>query len=71
MPPSTILNKPLDPTLRAALAYWPEKDHRIYSAAELKALLADCGFSAVTVYGALTGAPYDVNAQRLIALAVK
>jgi SAM-dependent methyltransferase len=45
--------------------------HRIYSAAELKTLLLDCGFSEVKVYGDFTGVPYDQNARRLIAIAFK
>ncbi len=40
--------------------------HRLYSAAELSALLKDCGFNSVFVYGDLTGAPYDDKAKRLI-----
>ncbi len=45
--------------------------HRIYSAAELTGLLKDCGFSSVRIYGDLTGADYDHNAKRLIAVAKK
>ncbi len=45
--------------------------HRIYSAAELKALLKDCGFSDVNVFGDLTGIPYDQNAHRLVVSACK
>jgi ubiquinone/menaquinone biosynthesis C-methylase UbiE len=45
--------------------------HRLYSAAELTALLKDCGFSSVKVYGDLAGADYDNNAKRLIAVAKK
>ena len=43
--------------------------HRIYSAAELSALLKECGFAAVDIYGDLDGAPYDQNAKRLVAVA--
>jgi SAM-dependent methyltransferase len=43
--------------------------HRIYSAAELKALLMGEGFGEVRVFGDLAGAPYDQNAMRLVALA--
>ena len=42
--------------------------HRIYSAAELKALLRAGGFGEVTIFGDLDGAGYDQNAQRLVAL---
>jgi cyclopropane fatty-acyl-phospholipid synthase-like methyltransferase len=45
--------------------------HRIYSAVELSNLLTDCGFSSVSIYGDLTGADYDHNAKRLIAVARK
>ncbi len=48
-----------------------EFSHRIYSAAELKELLLECGFSRVTVYGGFDGRPYDTNAQRLITIAEK
>ena len=44
---------------------------RLYSASELIALLKDCGFSAVDIYGSLTGDPYDHKAQRLVAAARK
>jgi SAM-dependent methyltransferase len=44
---------------------------RQYSAAELSGLLKDAGFEAVDVYGDLTGAPYDMAARRLIAVAHK
>ena len=46
-------------------------DHRIYSAVELSGLLEACGFSSVSIYGDLTGADYDHNAKRLIAVAIK
>ncbi|HEX9896511.1 MAG TPA: class I SAM-dependent methyltransferase [Dehalococcoidales bacterium] len=45
--------------------------HRIYSAAELKALLTSCGFSEVKVYGDFAGSPYDQNAKRLVVVAKK
>lgn len=45
--------------------------HRIYSAAEITALLKDCGFRQVKIYGDLAGADYDHNAKRLIAVAKK
>lgn len=44
---------------------------RLYSAAELAALLRDTGFGSVAVFGDLAGAPYDQNAKRLIAVARK
>ena len=44
---------------------------RLYSGAELKALILDCGFEVVELFGNLAGAPYDHNADRLIAVAKK
>ena len=44
---------------------------RIYSAAELAALLTDAGFSAVDAYGGLDGTPYDHHARRLVVVARK
>jgi SAM-dependent methyltransferase len=43
--------------------------HRLYSAVELSALLADVGFTSVAVYGDLDGAPYDHTARRLVVVA--
>jgi SAM-dependent methyltransferase len=45
--------------------------HRLYSAAELTALLRDCGFQRVHTYGNLAGAPYDHQAERLVVVAHK
>jgi SAM-dependent methyltransferase len=45
--------------------------HRLYSAAELTALLRDCGFQEVRTYGNLAGAPYDHQAERLVVVAHK
>jgi len=45
--------------------------HRLYSATELAALLSDCGFKAIDVYGDLTGTPYDHTAKRLVVVAHK
>ena len=43
----------------------------IFSALELKGLLADAGFNEVAIYGSFDGVPYDSNATRLIAVAKK
>jgi SAM-dependent methyltransferase len=43
----------------------------IYSAAEMRSLIEKAGFSRVTCYGSLDGAPYDQRATGLIAVAVK
>lgn len=45
--------------------------HRLYSAVELIDLLTQSGFSDVKVYGDIKGRPYDADASRLIAVAVK
>ncbi len=44
---------------------------RIYSAVELTTLLKESGFRSVSVYGHLTGDPYDHTAKRLVAVAQK
>jgi hypothetical protein len=44
---------------------------RLYSGSELAAVLERAGFSPVALYGSLKATPYDQNAQRLIAVAVK
>lgn len=44
---------------------------RPYSAAELAALLSDCGFDTIRAYGDLAGAPYDHKAKRLVITAQK
>jgi SAM-dependent methyltransferase len=44
---------------------------RLYSGSELTNVLKCAGFSAVRLLGNLAGAPYDQNAERLIAVASK
>jgi SAM-dependent methyltransferase len=46
-----------------------EISHRLYSAAELRALLQAVGFGELQCYGALDGRPYDHQAQRLVIVA--
>ncbi len=46
-------------------------EHRIYSAAELTALLAEAGFESSEVHAQLSGTPYDHEAPRLVVLARK
>lgn len=46
-------------------------EHRLYSAAELKALLRKAGFRRARACGSLDGAPYDDKAERLVVVAVK
>jgi SAM-dependent methyltransferase len=45
--------------------------HRLYSAVELGAVLERAGFKAVEFFGTFAGAPYDQNAERLVAVATK
>ncbi|UCC28914.1 MAG: methyltransferase domain-containing protein [Phycisphaerales bacterium] len=44
---------------------------RVYSAYELKDLLAAVGFAQVAAYGSLEGTPYDHEAKRLVVVARK
>jgi SAM-dependent methyltransferase len=50
-------------------------EHRVsvrsYSGMELSALLFDCGFPTVRVYGSLDGTEYDQRAQRLVVVGQK
>jgi hypothetical protein len=43
--------------------------HRLFSGAELRALLRAAGFARVALYGSLDGAPYDRGARCLVAVA--
>lgn len=45
--------------------------NKIYSAYELALLLSKAGFSQIEFYGSLEGIPYNQDAERLIAVAVK
>ncbi len=45
--------------------------HTLYSAAELREFLGECGFERVEMYGSLAGSPHDHEADRLIALAAR
>jgi SAM-dependent methyltransferase len=45
--------------------------HRLYSAKEIESLLYEAGFLSVAIYGNLTCAPYDRDADHLVVLAVK
>jgi len=46
-------------------------EHNLYSGRELKDRLLGNGFSHVQLFGSPAGAPYDLNALRLIAVARK
>jgi len=45
--------------------------HRLYSATELAAVLAGCGFTQVDVYGDLSGGAYDQTAKRMVVVGHK
>jgi len=45
--------------------------HRLYAGTEIYALMKNCGFSNVYVYGDLTGSPYDHTANELVTLGIK
>lgn len=46
-------------------------EHTVYSGRELKDCLLHAGFKQVRLFGSLQGAPYDLEAVRLIAVAYK
>ena len=46
-------------------------EHFVYSGRELKDRLLACGFESVKLFGDLAGAPYGIDAARLIAVARK
>jgi len=48
-----------------------EFTHRLYSGQELRELLERAGFKRVKLYGSFDGAPYDRNAEHLIAVGRK
>ena len=48
-----------------------EVSHRLYDGAGLKTLLLEADFRSVDLYGDLSGAPYDIDARRLVAVARK
>jgi SAM-dependent methyltransferase len=45
--------------------------HRLYAGSEIAALLRDCDFSWVDVYGDLEGNPYDHTARQLVTVGYK
>jgi SAM-dependent methyltransferase len=45
--------------------------HRLYAGSEIAALLRDCGFTRVDVYGDLEGNPYDHTARQLVTVGYK
>ena len=55
--------------IRDGVATTLEFHHTIYSARELKDLLASAGFGEVQIYGDLEGNAYGPGAERLVAVA--
>lgn len=45
--------------------------HWLYSEKDIKSMLNEIGFMQINIFGNLTGAPYDEDAERLIAVAHK
>ncbi len=52
-------------------AHRHEYSHFIYTAQELRMMAAQAGFESVTIYGGLSGEPYDLDAERLVLVARK
>ncbi|UCD08111.1 MAG: class I SAM-dependent methyltransferase [Dehalococcoidales bacterium] len=48
-----------------------EITHRLYAGSEIVALLTDCGFSRVELFGDLDGNPYNQRAKQLITIGHK
>ena len=48
-----------------------EYQHHVYTASELSSMLKQAGFQQVDIYGSLAGAEYDLEAERLVAVAKK
>lgn len=46
-------------------------NHRLFSAAELKRLMLDCGFSRTACYGSPDGAAYNQNSIRMVVIGWK
>lgn len=57
--------------VRGDRAYRREWSHRVYSGQELADRLHAAGFASVSLYGGLEGADYDLDAERLVAVAGK
>lgn len=43
--------------------------HRVWSAGEIRSLLAQCGLEVLGIYGSHDGADYDLEAERMIVIA--
>lgn len=48
-----------------------EITHRLYAGSEIVALLTECGFSRVELFGDLDGSPYNQRAKQLITVGYK
>lgn len=57
--------------VRSNQAHRWEYEHYVYSAAELTNMLKQAGFENVETYGSFNKDDYDLNAERLVAVAIK
>lgn len=51
------------------VVHYHEFSHRVWSAGEISALLAQSGFMVEAIHGGYAGEPYDLDAERLILVA--
>ena len=49
--------------------HYHDFSHRVWSAGEIRSLLARCGFRDIRLYGGYDGETYDLEAERLIVVA--
>ncbi|WP_395373174.1 class I SAM-dependent methyltransferase [Marinicella sp. W31] len=57
--------------IRGDQAYRKQYQHYVYSGVELRQMLKQAGFSSVKLYGSFDADPYDMESERLIAVAQK
>ena len=57
--------------IREGVSHFFQYHHTLYSGLELKELVMAAGFAQVRLFGDLTGAPYGIDAARLIVVAQK
>lgn len=57
--------------IRDNQAYRKTYQHYVYTASELRGLLNQAGFSSVSIYGGFDAEVYDMESERLVALASK
>ena len=57
--------------IRGDRVYRKQYQHYVYTAVELRHMLQQAGFSSIALYGSFDGDPYDMESERLIAVAQK